>query len=131
MKRLKPMEVGYNLVEENLIGEKYERIEDRMSIIEFLRRLRSNKEIKRTIAVIGFDDILFHGEDVAEYIHDILSRSASRLRNYVIQLPVQGELRLNTEPKIKHRGREISLTPVFGSRLKPIAPGYFYSPPNI
>jgi hypothetical protein len=44
---------------------------------------------------------------------------------------IDGELVLDMEPKIKTRGREVRLTLIFGNRIAPKAPGYFYSPPNI
>jgi hypothetical protein len=54
------------------------------------------------------------GEDVALYVRGILSRVADKLRTTVIQLPIDGELVLDMEPKIKTRGREVRLTEVCG-----------------
>lgn len=126
------MNTGYNLVEEKLIGKEYEKIEKRISIIEFLRKLRNREPVNRVIAVVGFEDLLLTGEETARYVRRILSESAPRLRNHVIQFPIKGELILDREPKIRiGRGREIRLTPIFGVRLKVRAPGYFHSPPNI
>lgn len=131
MKKLKSMDIGYNLVEEELIGKRYEEIKERMSVIEFLRRLRNKEPINKTVAIIGFEDILLTGEETTLYVRRILSASASLLRNHVIQLPIKGKLVLDKEPKIKVRDKEIKLRPIFGIKLKIIAPGYFHSPPNI
>jgi hypothetical protein len=127
---LKPMSVGYNLVERRLIGREYEEIDERLSIVEFLRRLKRGEGVSKFVAVTGFEELIM-GEDVALYVRGILSRAADKLRTTVIQLPIDGELVLDMEPKIKTRGREVRLTLIFGNRITPRAPGYFYSPPNI
>lgn len=124
------MSVGYNLVERKLIGKEFEDIEEKLSIIEFLRRLRKGEKISKAVAVIGFEELIAN-EDSALYVRRILSRSVDKLRTTIIQLQVDGELVLDMEPRIKVRGREIRLTPIFGNRITPRAPGYFYSPPNI
>jgi len=131
LKKLEPMGVGYNIIEKRLIGEKYEKLEKKMSIIEFLRRLRTKEPIDRAVMVVGFEDLLLTGKDTIDYVRRILSVSASQLRNHIIQLPVNGELILDREPKIRIGSREVGLTPIFGVKLEVKAPGYFYSPPNI
>jgi len=134
MRRPKLMEVGYNLVERKLIGGEYEEIKDKMSIIEFLRRLIRGQTPNLTnlrISVTGFEEALLSGTETATYIRRILKDSTSRLRNHIIQIPIDGELILNRQPKIKYRGREIPLTPIFGNRIKPKTVGYYHSPPNI
>ena len=128
---LRLMEVGYNLVERKLIGKKFEEIEEKMSIIEFLRRLNRKEGINRKIAVIGFEEVLLSGEGMARYVRQILVRSVNMLRNHIIQIIVDGELVLDREPKIRYKGKEVSLILIFGNRLKPKEVGYFYSPPNI
>jgi hypothetical protein len=127
---VKPMSVGYNLIERRLIGREYEEIDERLSIVEFLRRLRRGEGVGKVVAVTGFEELIV-GEDVASYVRGILSRAADKLRTTVIQLPIDGELVLDMEPKIKTRGREIRLTLIFGNRIMARAPGYFYSPLNI
>ncbi len=128
------MEVGYNLVERKLIGGEYEEIKDKMSIIEFLRRLIRGQTPNLTnlrISVTGFEEALLSGTKTATYIRRILKASTSRLRNHIIQIPINGELTLNRQPKIRYRGREIPLTPIFGNRIKLKTIGYYHSPPNI
>ncbi len=119
------------MVERELIGEEYEEIEDKMSIIEFLRRLRRKRTPNPKISVTGFEEALLSGINTATYIRRILRDSTGRLRNHIIQIPINGELTLNRQPKIRYRGREIPLTPIFGNRIKPKAIGYYHSPPNI
>ena len=131
MKNLKLMEVGYNLVERKLVGKEFEVINEKISIIDFLRRLRKGQAIKEKISVVGLDELMLSGGEISSYIRSLLVESTGILWNRIIQFPVDGDLVLNREPKIKYRGREISLTPIFGNRLVPKAAGYFYSQFNI
>jgi hypothetical protein len=131
MKDLQLMEVGYNLIERKLVGKGFEEIEDKISIIEFLRRLRGRQTISQKIAVTGLEEALLAGEETARYIRKILVDSTSMLRAHIIQFPINGEIVLNREPKIKYKVKEVSIVPIFGNKIKPKTIGYFYSPPNI
>jgi len=131
MRRQKLMEVGYNLIERKLIGKEYEEIKDKISIIEFLRRLKRKQKINQKISVTGLEEALLTGTKTPTYIRRILKASTSRLRNHIIQIQIKGELTLNRQPKIRYKGREIPLTPIFGNRIKPKTIGYYHSPPNI
>ncbi|RLF12263.1 MAG: hypothetical protein DRJ69_01115, partial [Thermoprotei archaeon] len=62
MKKLTPMSVGYNLVEAKLLGKEYEEIKEKMSVIEFLRKLKNKEPINKAVAIIGFEDILLTGD---------------------------------------------------------------------
>jgi hypothetical protein len=125
------MEVGYNLVERKHLGNEFEEINEKISIIEFLRRLQREQALELKISVVGLDELLLSGDKISSYVRSLLVKSTGILWNHIIQFPIDGELVLNREPKIKYRGREISLTPIFGNRLMPKADGYFYSPFNI
>jgi len=128
---MKLMEVGYNLVERRLLGKDLEEIGDKMSIIEFLRRLKRRQPIKRKISVVGLDELLLSGEEASSYIRSILVKSTGILWMCIVQFPLNGELVLNREPKIRYKSREVSLTAIFGNRIRPKMTGYFHSPPNI
>jgi hypothetical protein len=125
------MDVGYNLVERELIGKEFEEIEERMSIVEFLRRLLRRQDVGEKISVVGLDELLFSNERVASYIRDLLVSSTGLLWDRIVQFLIYGSLVLDREPKIRYRGKEIRLTPIFGNRLVPRTSGYFYSPFNI
>ena len=75
--------------------------------------------------------MLYLDVKISSYIRGILVKSTGILWNHIIQFPIDGDLVLNREPKIRYRGKEISLTPIFGNRLVPKADGYFHSPFNI
>lgn len=129
MKQL--MEVGYNLVERKLVGKEFEEIDEKLSIIEFLRKLYRKQSIPQKIAITGLEDALLSGEETARYIRTILVNSTNIIRTKIIQIQVDGELVLNKEAKIRYKSKEISLTPIFGSRIQQKTIGYFHSPPII
>jgi len=131
MRELQLMEVGYNLIEKKMIGKGFEEIEDKISIIEFLRRLYGRQTINQKIAVTGLEEALLSSEETARYIRKVLVDSTSMLRAHIIQFPINGELVLNREPKIKYKAKEVSVAPIFGNRIKPKTIGFFHSPPNI
>jgi len=131
MENLIRMEVGYNLVEKNLLGKKFEEISEKMSIIEFFRRVNRKQPIKQMIAITGLDEFLSSGEEAERFTRFLLSTSASQLRTHVIQFIIDGYLVMNAEPKIKLLSHEIRLIPIFGNRLTMKVVGYFHSPPNI
>jgi len=131
MKDLQLMEVGYNLIERKMVGKDFEEIEDKISIIEFLRKLHRRQTINQRIAVTGLEEALLSGEETVRYIRKILVDSTGMLRAHIIQFPINGEIVLNREPKIRYKAKEVSITPIFGNRIRPKAIGYFHSPPNI
>lgn len=131
MGKLKLMEVGYNLIERNLMGKEFEEIKEKMSIIEFLRRLHRRLSINPKISITGLEEALLTSEKTATYIRRMLINSTRMLRTHIIQFPINGELTLNREPKIRYKSKEIRLTPIFGNRIKPKTVGFFYSPTNI
>lgn len=125
------MKVGYNLVEQNLIGKKFEEIKEKMSIVEFLRKLYRRQPVSLKISVVGFEKLLTLNENISRYVRNLLSRSLNLLRTRIIQFPINGKLVLDIEPKIKIPEKEIRLTPIFGVKLRMVTPGYFHSPPYI
>jgi len=125
------MPVGYNLVEENLIGREVEEIGEKMSVIEFLRRLNKGELIRKTIGIVGLELVLEGEEDVARYVRSVLVKVSEKMRNHVIQFIIDGELVLNLEPKIKLRNVTLRLTPIFGNRLAYKSVGWFHAPFNI
>jgi hypothetical protein len=131
MKKLKLMDVGYNFVERKYLGKEFEEINEKMSIIEFLRRLHRRQAMKPKISVVGLDEVLLSDDKISSYIRSLLVKSIGLLWNHIIQFPINGDLVLNREPKIRYKGKEISLTPIFGNRLVLKADGYFHSPFNI
>ena len=102
-----------------------------MSIVEFLRKLYRKQSVGLKIAVVGFEKLLMSNENISRYVRNLLSRSFNLLRNCIIQFPINGKLVLDMEPKIKISAKEISLTPIFGVKLRMVTTGYFHSPPNI
>ena len=130
---MKVLSVGYNLVERKSIGEKYEEFEERMSIINFLRRIKRKEEIPKKVAVIGFDALLLQDDKMSRHIRRILSDSTSYFfkRNPIIVFIIGERLVIDREPKIRFRGKEMNLYPIFGNRLTQKDVDWFHSPFNI
>lgn len=131
MSELEGLRAGYNLVERDLIGHRYEDISEVMSIVQFLRHLESSKTLPRRIKVTGLDRLLATVDDL-KIVHQILYEAGERLfrRSPVILFSVD-KLTMDAEPKMYWRNQEVRLRPLFGNRLEPQAVGYFFSPFNI
>jgi len=125
------LKAGYNLVERGLIGQRYEDASEVMSIVHFLRRLKSGEGLPRRVKVTGLDRLMATMNDLKP-LHRVLYEAAERLlrRSPVILFPVD-RLTMDAEPKMYWRNQEIRLRPLFGNRLEPQGVGYFYSPFNI
>ena len=96
---MKALTVGYNLVERDSIGEKYEDLQERMSIIDFLRRIKRKEEIPKKVAVTGFDVLLSQNRKFSTYIRRIFSDSTNYFfkRNPIVIFIVGGRLVMNRE----------------------------------
>ena len=130
---MKILSVGYNVVERASIGKKFEEFDERISVVDFLRRLRRKQKIPRKIAILGLDFLLFENKTSMQYIRKLLSNSTSYFfeTNPVIVFIVGEKLSINRKLKIRIRGEEIDLYPLFGNRLTQKDIDWFYSPFNI
>ena len=128
---MEALKAGYNLVERDLIGHRYEGISEVMSIVQFLRNLETGKALPRRLKVTGLDRLLATVDDL-KIVHQILYEAGERLlrRSPVILFPAH-KLTVDAEPKMYWHNQEIRLRPLFGNRLEPQGVGYFYSPFNI
>ena len=128
---MEALKAGYNLVERELIGRRYEDISEVMSIVQFLRNLETGKTLPRRLKVTGLDRLLATVDDV-KIVHQILYEAGERVlrRSPVILFPVH-KLTVDAEPKMYWHNQEIRLRPLFGNRIAPKGVGYFYSPFDI
>ena len=128
---MEALKAGYNLVERELIGRRYEDILEVVSIVQFLRNLETGKALSRRLKVTGLDWLLATVDDL-KIVHQVLYDAVERLlrRSPVILFPVY-KLTVDAEPKMYWHNQEIRLRPLFGNRLEPQGVGYFYSPFNI
>ena len=131
---MEALRVGYNLIEIDKIGTKYEDINETMSIINFLRLLNHNEIIPKKIKVLGLERFLtIEDRDLSKFVHNLLSQNASNLlkKNHIVLFPVS-HISLDTEPRLgKPEDKPIRLVPIFGNRLEQIDIGYFFAPFNI
>ena len=128
------MDIGFNIIER---GDP-ELFEDKLSITEFLRKIREEERLPYNFAVTGLDTLLYSAEDREEtekYIRTLLQDVANFLvaGNYIIQVVVEGDLYVvesYERPRVRYKGEEILLYPVFG-RVKQIDIKHFLAPLNL
>jgi len=131
---MEALRVGYNLIEIDKIGKKYEDINEMMSIINFLRLLNENVNIPKKIKVLGLERFLtIEDRELSKFVRNLLSQNASKLlqKNHIVLFSVS-HISLDTEPRLgRVEEKPIRLVPIFGNRLEQIDIGYFYAPFNI
>lgn len=128
------MDIGFNIIERG----NPEIFEDKLSIIEFLRKVSEEERLPYNFAVTGLDTLLYYAEDREEtekYIRTLLQDVANFLvaGNYIIQVVVEGDLYVvesYERPRVRYKGEEILLYPVFG-RVKQIDIKHFLAPLNL
>jgi len=128
------MDIGFNIIER---GDP-EIFDDKLSIIEFLRKIIEEERLPYNFAVTGLDTLFYYAEDREEtekYIRTLLQDVANFLvaGNYIIQVVVEGDLYVvesYERPRVRYKGEEILLYPVFG-RVKQIDIKHFLAPLNL
>jgi hypothetical protein len=130
------MDVGFNLVEEKSIESgKVELFEDKMSILEFLRKVSRMEDIPLDISIIGFDQLLFSADDrreMTEYIRDLLIEKVNFLLNKspCIQIIVDGSLEQWQKPIIRLNNEDLDVYTIFG-KMERRDVNWFYTSLNI
>lgn len=109
-------EIGYHIVAAEVLDEHGE-FDDELSIVEFLRLVRSDERLPMNMTVHGLDDMLISADDpeaICGVIHDVLADGVNHLMREqpVIQFVVD-DLEYWDEPVIPHRGNRISLNNIF------------------
>ena len=128
------MDIGFNIIEET----NPQIFEEKISIIEFLRKLRQEEKFSYNFAITGVDTLLYYAEDrekVSKYIREILQDHANFLvaGNYIIQVVIEGTLHVVESferPRVKYKEEEFLLYPIFG-RVKQIDLKHFLAPLNL
>lgn len=127
-------DIGYHVVAEEALddGEKFD---DRMSIVEFLRRVDEMGDLPYDIAVVGLDSYLRGAEDpeqISEFIHDILSERVNYLltNNPRVQFVVDN-VEYWDEPVLPDGDDRIGLDTIFRGSLEQMGPGWYSSNLNV
>lgn len=132
------MDVGFNLIDEaHGSKEEYEKIENSISLIAFLRKVRK-KELKKAeeVRITGLTQFLYKSEDWKEagsYVREVLLEHVNYLNRIspVIQLEVKGVLEeWGNIPKLTYRAKEFEMNRIFGSMVQK-EEGYFWQEINI
>ena len=95
----------------------------KISIIQLLRDVKGGRNIPKDVAVVGLDTLLISSEDSREstkYLTAMLRANNKRFRkqeNTFLFIP-QNELYENSDIYCKIREKQVSISPVFASRLQ-------------
>ena len=128
------LDIGFNIIEKT--NPKI--FQEKISIMEFLRKIGKEEKLPFNFAVTGLDALLYYAEDrekISKYIRDMLQDHANFLTtgNYIIQVIIEGTLRIvesSERPRIKHKDEEFLIYPIFG-RVKQIDLKHFLAPLNL
>jgi len=128
------MDIGFNILEKT----NPEVFAEKISIIEFLRKIREEEQLPYNFALTGLDTLLYFAEDREEtgkHIRTLLQDAANFLfaGNYIIQVVLEGELSVvesYERPRINYKGEEILLYPIFG-RVKQLDIKHFFTQLNL
>ena len=128
------MDIGVNIIEKT----NPQIFKEKMSIIEFLRKVINEERLPYNFAVTGLDTLIYYAEDkekVSKYIRNTLQDHANFLirGNYIIQIVMEGTLHVvesYDRPRVRYKGEEFLIHPIFG-RAKQIDLKHFLAPLNL
>ena len=128
------LDIGFNIIEKT----NPEIFKEKMSIIEFLRKVRKEEKLPNNFAVIGLDTLLYYTKDrekVSRYIRNTLQDHANFLvrGNYIIQIVMEGTLHIvetYERPRVKYKDQEFLIFTIFG-RVKQVDLKHFLAPLNL
>ena len=128
------LDIGFNIIEKT----NPEIFKEKMSIIEFLRKVRKEEKLPNNFAVTGLDTLLYYTKDkekVSKYIRNTLQDHANFLvrGNYIIQIVMEGTLHVvetYERPRVKYKDQEFLIFTIFG-RVKQIDLKHFLAPLNL
>ena len=128
------LDIGFNIIEKT----NPEIFKEKMSIIEFLRKVRKEEKLPNNFAVTGLDTLLYYTKDkekVSKYIRNTLQDHANFLvrGNYIIQIVMEGTLHVvetYERPRVKYKDQEFLIFTIFG-RVKQVDLKHFLAPLNL
>jgi len=128
------LDIGFNIIEKT----NPEIFKEKMSIIEFLRKVRKEEKLPNNFAVTGLDTLLYYSKDkekVSKYIRNTLQDHANFLvrGNYIIQIVMEGTLHVvetYERPRVKYKDQEFLIFTIFG-RVKQVDLKHFLAPLNL
>jgi hypothetical protein len=128
------LDIGFNIIEKT----NPQIFKEKISAIEFLRKIRKEGKFPYNFAVTGLDSLLYHTEDkekISQYIRKTLQDHANFLisGNYIIQIIIDGTLHIvesYERPRVRYKGEEFLIYAIFG-RVKQIDLKHFLAPLNL
>jgi len=130
------MNICFNIIEKKEYQNQI--FKDRMSIIEFLRRVQREEKLPLNFAVFGIENLLYYSkepEKISRKIRNLLQDAANFLvrGNYIIQIVVGGKIEIiesSERPRINYKNKQFPIYPIFG-RVKQVDLKHFIAPLNL
>jgi hypothetical protein len=133
------MKVGYNIVDNDALkSEEVSILPNKMSVVEFLKRVKNEQDIPLDVCVKGLDTLIANSDnpiEISRFIRELLIDKSNFLirQNLVVQLLMLGNLQVTedaSKPKSVINNIPIELNQIFGS-LKREGIHYFYTQLNL
>jgi len=130
------MNIGFNIIEKKEYQNQI--FKDRMSVVEFLKKVYREEKLPLNFAVFGIENLLYYSEEpekISIKIRNLLQDAANFLvrGNYIIQIVIEGEIEIvesSERPRINYKDKQILLYPIFG-RVKQVDLKHFIAPLNL
>lgn len=130
------MNIGFNIIEKKEYQNQI--FKDRMSVVEFLKKVYREEKLPLNFAVFGIENLLYYSEEpekISIKIRNLLQDAANFLvrGNYIIQIVIEGEIEIvesSERPRINYKDKQILLYPIFG-RVKQGDLKHFIAPLNL
>ncbi len=130
------MDIGFNIIERKEYSNYI--FKERMSVVEFLRRVYREGELPLNFAVFGIENLLYYSEEpekISREIRNLLQDAANFFvrGNYIIQILIEGRIDVvesSERPRINYKDKQILLYPIFG-RVEQVDLKHFIAPLNL
>ena len=130
------MKPGYNFIESRAIQEgKVKVFKDRLSIVEFIRRVKDERGLPLDVTVLGLDQLLYSAEnreEISRYIKDLLIEKVNFLmrRNICVEFILEGSLEQWQHPIVRFNDEDLDLYKIFGT-MERVDVNHFFAELNI
>ncbi len=130
------MDIGFNIMEQREYPGQI--FEEKMSIIEFLRRVYREEKLPLNLSVSGIDTLLYFSRDperLSRKIRNLLQDAANFLvkGNYIIQILIEGKMEIvesSERPRVNYKDKQFLLYSIFG-RVRQVDLKHFIAPLNL
>lgn len=127
-------EIGYHIISDDVFNE-LPKVEDQLSIVEFLRLVRESERLPMNVTVHGLDNMLTAADEtdaICDLIHDVLADGVNHLtREQPVIRFVVNEVEYWDEPVIRCHDEHIPLTRIFSGGMTQEGADWFFCRLNV